>query len=144
MSHTTKIEGIAVKSETAINTAVEELKSQGINCALSENAKPRAYYRDQIAECDLVLGLQDGPYDVGFRYDQEKGEYSLEYDNWQNGISRILGNSVSGGGTANEVGKFLQEYSKAAIIEQATAMGHIVEGCDMNEHGEYELVLQTL
>jgi hypothetical protein len=140
MSHTTKLEGASIKSASAIRAAVDALRSKGIKASVLENAKPRAYFSNQIDKCDLVMKLEDGPYDVGFKLN-DQGEYEVLYDNYINRVSELIGSK--GEGTVAEVGQFMQEYVKEATIEQATNQGFMVESCEMNEHGEYELNINT-
>lgn len=108
MSHTVSLANTPIKSVSALRGAVQELKNQGINVTLEENAIPRMYYADQMQrhvkakqeldeqqgretkglrfhenpeECDFVLRVEDAYYDIGFIYNKH-GELEPFFDDY--------------------------------------------------------------
>lgn len=192
MSHSTVIKSVPIKSVSALRSAVELLKERGVDCELLENKVPRLYfsnqiedqfknsgmelgktlkYHDNIEECDYVLRLKDGMYDIGF-LENDKGELVPIYDDYasqssharslfvggNNTIKDLLGNAVpeeletettdstgmvNEGGTIETyaVGKFLQAYTEAVVVETAEEQGHIVEEVFTDELGEIHVVV---
>jgi hypothetical protein len=105
------------------------LKSQGIRCDLLEKAVPRAYYPNQegMGEADMVLKLEDAPYDVGLY--KENGKYEARTDLFAGHVARVLGAPASSDETSSEqaaLGKFFQAYATRAVEEQAIAQGYMV------------------
>jgi len=130
MSHTTTIKSVALVSKSAIQAAVRDLKAQGIKCELLENAVPRAYYTNQAGmsdKADMVLKLDDSPYDVGLY--KEGGKYEARTDLFAGQVANILGVPRSSDDTSVEqaaLGKFFQAYANRAVEEQAIAQGYMV------------------
>lgn len=145
MSHTTSIKGLAIKDVAALRAAAAKLKSQGINCSLAEDVKPRMYYSDQHGKCPYVLQLHDGQYDVGFEL-QADGSYSPVFDEWGSHVSRHLGAtcplpSTPEGKAQHQIGKFLTAYAVEAATNAAIAQGYYVESSDIDQQGNVNLVL---
>lgn len=90
MSHTTTLKTVSLNNVTALQEAVEFLKSQGVKCDLKQDIKPRMYYQDQYAKCDYVLQLHNSPYDVGFAK-QKDGTYLPVFDSWNGHIQKEIG-----------------------------------------------------
>lgn len=85
MSHTTTVSGLSIKFADSIRAAVTEMKTNGLNVELLENATPRMYYPHQMQEvgdCDFVLKVKDAKYDVGLKWNSEAEEYDLIFDEW--------------------------------------------------------------
>jgi hypothetical protein len=151
ISHTTTLKGMKIKDARAMRDAVANLKRQGINCDLLENAKPRMYYSNQEGVCDFVLRLHDGNYDVGFKL-QDNGEYHAVLDTWNGYVADQIGAdratcpipSTPEGRTQHAMGRFLQEYGLHTAINTATADGMIVEGYSKDAQGNYQLELAVL
>lgn len=147
MSHTTTLKGVQIKDIGALRAAVAEIISQGVKCELLENAKPRMYYGDQHTNCDFVLKLKDGAYDVGFDK-QADGSYSPVFDEWSNHISSKLGAScplptTKEGKAQHQIGKLLQSYQKHVAINAAVMAGYSVDGTTTDEHGNVHLVINA-
>lgn len=81
---------IQIRNTAALRESIEFLKTQGINCELLENAKPRMYYDNQHSKCDYVLSLKDSAYDIGFDK-QADGSYVPVFDSWNNYIQKEVG-----------------------------------------------------
>jgi hypothetical protein len=146
MSHTTKINSVPIKDISALNAAVDELKSLGINCELVEKQQPRMYYNNQGGVCDFVLKLHDTKYDVGFQKDETDGTYKIIYDDYMGYVKGKLGAACPLPNTQEErlqhsVGKLMQLYSKHATINAATLQGYLVESCYEDEHHNLQLVI---
>jgi hypothetical protein len=94
MSHTTVLKTIQIKNITALQEAVDYLKSQGVNCELVKDAKPRMYYPDQVGKCDYVIKLKDCVYDVGFEK-QKDGSYAPMFDSWGGHVQKFIGQPAS-------------------------------------------------
>lgn len=143
MSHTTKVSTVPIKDISALQSAVQELKDQGINCELVENQQPRMYYRDQSGKCDYVLKLHDTKYDVGFEK-QEDGSYAPIFDEWNNYVGSQIGNKYVAAENNDSVrqakiGKLMQAYTKNAAINQATAQGYMVSNSYTDNDGNIQL-----
>lgn len=147
MSHTTSLKGVVIKDVSALRSAVAELIQQGVNCALLENAKPRMYYQNQHGNCDFVLNLKDGAYDVGFDK-QADGSYVPVFDEWSNHVSSKIGAScpvptTKEGKAQHQIGKLLQSYQKHVAINAAVMQGYSVAGTETDEHGNVHLLIQA-
>jgi hypothetical protein len=90
MSHTTTLRTIKINNTTALKESVEYLQSQGIQCELLEDTKPRMYYQNQHGKCDFVLRLKDSEYDIGFDK-QTDGSYAPVFDSWAGHIAKQVG-----------------------------------------------------
>jgi hypothetical protein len=147
MSHTTTIKALAIKDEGAIRRAVDELKRNGTNVSLLQNAKPRMYYPRQEVMCDLVLKLHDGQYDVGFQK-QADGTFALIMDEWGGHVSGQVGASCPVPQNSEDralwaIGSFAQQYGRFAAINAATAQGYIIERDYFDEHGNVQLEVRV-
>lgn len=148
MSHTTTINSVVIRSATALRQAVAELQSQGVQCSLLEDAKPRMYYTHQEERCDFVLRLDNARYngknyDIGFKK-QDDGTYSAIFDEWGSAVSGQVGAAcpmpnTPEGRSQHAIGRLLQEYAKFAAIESAVAQGYIVESTTKDAEGNYQL-----
>lgn len=148
MSHTTTLKAVVIRDVTALRMAVDELKSNGINCDLIENAKPRMYFNNQHSTCDYVLRLNDSKYDVGFDR-QADGTYVPVFDEWQNIVAKQLGADVNvcpiptskEGKAQHQIGRFFQSYSKHAAVNAAVSQGYMVESSTVDDEGNVHLTL---
>jgi len=138
MSHTTTIKGVKIKDEAAIRSAVQELRSQGININLLENVKPRMYsaaQADALGVCEYVLHLPDCRYDVALKK-QEDGTFAPAFDEWQGHVAGQLGAAcpmpnTPEGKAQHQIGKFMQAYGKHAVVNKARNMGQTVQDVRM-------------
>ncbi|AHC30469.1 hypothetical protein CC53_gp052 [Rhizobium phage vB_RleS_L338C] len=147
MSHTTTLKGVQIKDIAALRAAVAELITQGVNCALLENAKPRMFYASQHTNCDYVLNLKDSQYDVGFDK-QKDGSYAPVFDEWSNHVSAKIGAScplptTAEGKAQHQIGKLLQSYQKHVAINAAVMSGYSVESADYDKEGNLQLVINA-
>lgn len=145
MSHTTKLNNVTIRDVSAMQSAVEALRAKGIQCSLVQNAKPRMYYSNQHSNSDYVLKLDNCPYDVGFDKQQD-GTYAPVFDEWAGNVGRQLGAAcpmpnTPEGRAQHQIGQFMQEYAKAATINQAIAQGYMVEGAETDQEGNVHLTL---
>lgn len=148
MSHTTSLKSIIIRDVSALHAAARELAEQGVPCKLLENAKPRMYYRDQHGNCEYVLNLSGGQYDVGFEK-QADGTYVPVFDEWGNHVSGQIGAScpmpdTPEGRAQHQIGKYMQLYAKHAAINLATEQGYIVEGSTYDNEGNIQLELSVV
>lgn len=130
MSHTTAINSIEITDVDALRSAVAELKTNGVNCELLENAIPRAYYNNQLEQADLVLKLKNSKYDVGFYKKQDSSGYITKCDFYQGEIQRELGTTDVREGedpVQARLGKLYQTYAIHATTRAATQAGHMVQ-----------------
>lgn len=144
MSHTTEIKSVPIKSISALQSAVEELKAEGVNCELVENQKPRMYYPNQHGVSPYVLKLPNCRYDIGFDL-KEDGTYAPVLDTWADEIQKQIGASCPMPNTPEAIaqkaiGQLMQKYSKHAVIEAATAQGYMVEDTFQDQEGNYQVV----
>ncbi len=145
MSHTTTLKSVIIRDVTALRQASDFLSQNGVNCELKENAAPRMYYGGQQDQCDFVLKLKDGRYDVGFAK-QEDGTLSPVFDQWNDYVANELGAScpmpdTPEGRAQHNIGKFFQQYSKFAAMNAAAVQGYTVETSDVDQEGNINLVL---
>lgn len=151
MSHITKCGNVQINSASAIRSAVESLRLKGKNVTLEENAKPRMYAGAHGQQCDLVLRLHDGQYDVGLRRLTD-GSYQPEFDVYAGHVGNIIGADVNKtpltdrseqGRAKHAIGQFLQEYGVARAKEEALSQGHMVEDTRVDDKGSVHLVIAT-
>lgn len=137
MSHTTLIKSIAIKSITALLRAIEELQANGVKCSVKRNVKPRMYYADQHKACDYVLHLENCQYDIGFEFDAETQAYIPVFDEYRNYVRDYIGNKDDT--KEGCIGKLLEAYSKAAVIETAEEQGYQVTSVSKAENGDWNV-----
>lgn len=129
MSHTSSIKSVQIKSVSALRAAVQALTQRGIRCTLEENATPRAYYNNQqgMGQAPFVLRLPDAQYDVGF-YAQPDGTYEARTDFFGGSVAQCIGGKATTPERRDQaqLGLLFQEYSAAAVIEQARMRGQSV------------------
>lgn len=165
MSHTSKLSGLKIASREYLEQAVAALIEQGINCRLTANLAPRMYYDSgntrghqfrensqrlfgkRLDSADLCLELLDGPYDVGFVYNEKEESYEPVFDSYNRNVSKYIGSrnkkDAQGGmdGKLGDIGKLLQEYSRIQITKTLANQGFMVESCTMNEEtGAFDVV----
>ncbi len=148
MSHTTTLRSVAIRDASAIRAAASALKAKGINCDLIENASPRMYGSHQTMQCEYVLKLNDGTYDVGFKL-QKDGTYSPVFDEYQRHVGGQIGANVDvcpmpktqDGKAQHQIGQFMQAYTEAATINAAVAQGYSVESTVTDAEGNVHLTL---
>ena len=148
MSHTTSIKGVNIKDVSAMRAAVQTLKNNGIRCDLLENARPRMYYADQHGNCDFVLKLHDGQYDVGFDK-QSDGSYNPVFDEWGQHVGKQIGAScpmpnTPEGKAQHQIGQFMQAYAVEAATNAAIAQGYFVESRSVDQQGQVHLTLSGM
>lgn len=144
MSHTTVIKSVPIRSKNIIEAAVRELQQEGVKCNLVANATPRMYYNNQHGICDLVIKLDDCPYDVGLQLNKETGLYEPVFDKWADHLKKKIGSKdVKDTSEASHIGRFLQLYSKHTIIQEAVMQGYSVESCIETANGELELLVNV-
>jgi hypothetical protein len=147
MSHTSTVDTVAIKSVSAIQKAVQALQKAGIRATLEAKSTPRLYYKDQLRRaghksevCDYVVALADCYYDIGLMR-KPNGNFEPLFDKhpgrtpYHTGGSGTLQEVV--GNEANAIGKFIQEYSKAATVEAAEAQGFSVSDIQLTSDGSW-------
>lgn len=127
MSHTSTIDGIVITDIEALKAAIKELKSNGINCELLENAVPRAYYQNQsgMEKAPYVVGLKDARYDVGL-YPSGTGKgFEARTDLFAGSVHEVLGETgdYSPKGSLAKLNKL---YAVHAATRQAIKKGYTV------------------
>ena len=131
MSHTSAISSVIITDLNALRAAISELKGQGVNCDLLENAKPRAYYADQqgMGQAPYVVRLNDGPYDVGLYRNQADTGYEAKFDTYGGHVARYLGAETTGEESRAQgaMGKLLNLYAVQAATREATRKGYRVQ-----------------
>ncbi len=147
MSHTTELKSVVIRDVAALRQAVEALANErGIRCHLVENSKPRMYSASQGPQCEYVLKLEDGPYDVGFKQ-QEDGTFIPVFDEWNKHVAGQVGADVNvcpipttaEGRAQHQIGQVMQEYAKAAAINAAVAQGYVVNGTTTDDGGNVHI-----
>ena len=143
MSHTTKIESVVVTDVAALHAAIQELKREGVNCDLLENAKPRAYFQDQqgMGQAPYVIKLHNSKYDVGLYQTDNGAGFEPRCDFWAGEVERQLGGKARAGENADQarLGKFFQHYAVCAAERKAIAQGYATRRNKL-EDGTIQLV----
>lgn len=140
MSHTTKLNGVEIRDITALEAAINQLASTGVNIALKQNAKPRMHTPEQanrLGVCPYVISLPGCSYDIGLKKDGDV--YKPHFDTWQNKVGSQIGAACkipSGMEGEGQIGKLLQEYAVQATLNAARQQGHTVLGIKTNAQGE--------
>ena len=148
MSHTTRIQTVPIKDIIALRMAAQRMKANGINCELAEHARPRMYFREQEVECDYVLRLPDGKYDVGFER-QKDGSYAPIFDEYADEVGRLLAvQACPFKGSSEEramhaIGALSREYARCAAVNAASASGYFLEEETVDTEGAYQLVFAS-
>lgn len=96
MSHTTEVKSVPIKDINALRAAVTELRAQGVNVELEQNAVPRMYYKDQLQRhmgrkdeiCDYVVRVKDAYYDIAI-IKNDDGTYSPVFDDYNYASSSV-------------------------------------------------------
>lgn len=154
MSHTTTLRSIKITDMSAVEAAVSELKSLGINCELVRNQQPGMYYENQQGNCDYVLRLPTArgrgargqtQYDIGFTKAAD-GSYDMVFDDFNNALRNVLGAAcpmptTPEGVAQHAIGKFTQLYAKHATINAAISQGYQIEGTSYDEQGNLQLMI---
>jgi hypothetical protein len=148
MSHTTICRNIVIRDVSALKQAAAALKGKGINCKLLENEKPRMYSTGQAPVCDYVLNLSDGKYDVGFQK-QKDGTYAPVLDTYQSHVSKQIGATcpmpyTAEGRAQHAIGQFMEEYSKAAVLNAAIQKGFFEESREVDQYGNTHITLSGM
>lgn len=151
ISHTTTLKTVAIRDVAAMHMAVAKLKAAGVNCEFVRNQKPRMYYKEQVEECEYVLQLNDGKFDVGFKL-QEDGTYAPVFDEWGSHVGNQVGADVNvcpmpqsaEGRAQHQIGQFMQAYTEAATINAAVAQGYSVDSTVTDAEGNVHLILSGM
>lgn len=149
MSHTTTLSNITITNATAIRRAVEDLRQEGIEIELIENAIPRMYYQHQareVGKCDFVLKLPKSQYDVGLKWNSKSKEYDVFLDTWAQQVSGQIGATcpMPSSDTAkgeHAIGRFTQRYGLHAAKIAAFEQGYDVIGETIDDDGNIQLQL---
>lgn len=126
MSHTTAIKAVKLQSVTALQAAVDELRTKGVGIAMVPDATPRAYFSGQagMGKADFVLKLDQSKYDIGL-YKQEDGSFEARTDFYGGDIERILGGKAVKPENTEQarMGRLFQTYAIHAAMEAARKKG---------------------
>ena len=131
MSHTATIDAVVISDEHALRAAITELKNNGVNCDLLENAMARAYYPNQSGmdtEARFVVKLHDSRYDVGLYAKEDNSGYEARTDLWGGDVQKVLGAKAQEGESDAQaaLGKLFQTYAIHAATRKATQQGYRV------------------
>ncbi len=150
ISHTTTLSSIAIRDIAALRQAVAKLRDKGVNCELVENQRPRMYFTEQGEECEYVVKLPDGRYDVGLKL-QADGSYAPVFDEYSGHVGGQIGadanvcpmpdRSDEEGRAQHAIGRLLQFYAEAAAINAAVAQGYSVDGTTTDEAGNIHVLV---
>lgn len=145
MSHTTAIKSVVISDVTALQQAITELQSEGVNCELLENAMPRAYYANQkgMESAPLVVKLSDASYDIGL-YDNGEGGYEARTDFYGGTVEKVIGAKAAGPEDREQarMGKLFQRYAVCAAENHAALNGYSSTR-DTKADGSIQLVLNA-
>jgi hypothetical protein len=142
VSHNVLIKNVKITSLDALRRAINELKSEGVNVAFSEQKTFRTY-AGQPNKCDYAILLGDQRHDVGL-VKQPDGSYLPYYDPY--GMKHD-GSDVSckiDPGQRDErvaIGKLLQRYSTCVAEDELALAGHAVVR-EKGENGEIVLTAE--
>jgi hypothetical protein len=131
MSHTTTIGGIVISDMDALNAAIAELNTHGINCELLKGAQARAYYGNQkgMENPEYTIHLKDCRYDVGLYRTQNGDGLEARADFWEGHIERQLGVTPGPNDdhTQAKIGKLYNTYAVQAASRKAIQQGMRVQ-----------------
>lgn len=151
MSHTTTIGTILFADVDALRAAIHELKQEGVNCDLLETVRgvkleARAYYGGQagMENPDMVIKMNDGPYDVGLYQTEDNKGMEARADFWGGHIERQLGAKAQKGEDINQarMGKLYQKYAIHAATRKAVQQGYTVNRVNQSD-GTVQLRIAT-
>ena len=146
MSHTTTLSNVAIRDISALRKAVTELQQSGVNCELVEGGVPRMYFSKQGDECEYVLKLNDGKYDVGFKYESDQDAYVPVLDTYSGHVGKQIGAmcpmpTSQEGKAQHAMGKLMQGYAKNAAINAAVQQGYSVDQVTVDDDGNCHVVI---
>lgn len=152
MSHTTKLKSIVIRDAAALVQAIADMRAEGINCSMEQNAKPRMYYDNQHEACAYVMRLPNAQYagktfDVGFEK-QDDNTYVPVFDEWGQAVAGQVGAGAScpmpttaEGRAQHQLGRFFQHYAKNAAMNAAAQQGYAVESVAQDADGNYQVTI---
>jgi len=148
MSHVTRVGGVKIKDVAAMKSAVQELVKKGVRCELVENQVPRMHGEAEhrrVGKCEYVLKLHSGSYDVGFKK-QTDGTYEAVIDTYGSHVGKQIGAACPMPNTAegraqHQMGQFMQQYTRHAVINAERAKGRMVEDCIIDAQGKMHLTI---
>lgn len=135
MSHTTTIAKILLTDMQAFKAACAELKRKGVDLDIVENAKPRAYYDNQMGKAPYVVRLNNSRYDVGVYPTKDGKAHECRADFFGGDIQGQLGGTAK---TPDEreqapLGKLYQMYAVHAATRQAVRKGYTVNRVEQDD-----------
>lgn len=142
MSHTSTVSNVRIVDVNALQAAVQELRNEGHDIQLVQNATPRAYYSNQLSEAPWVIRLNKQRYDVGL-YPAEDGRgYEAKCDLWAGEVASVFGAPTSGEEThvQGAIGKLYNRYATHAAMQEAARAGHTCQRVQ-REDGSTQLVV---
>lgn len=138
MSHTSSISTIKIVDLAAFDQAINDLRAEGLNITVVENAVPKAYYQNQSGmdtPAKKVLKIEGAAYDVAL-YETGHGQHELRTDFWGGSVARALGADQSYVATIDrttdegreeaqmaQLGKLYQRYSRNAVMNTVVMSG---------------------
>lgn len=148
MSHTSTIDTVVITDEHALRAAVHELKQNGIDCDLLENAIPRSYYGSKqeglSAPATFVVRLNKSRYDVGLYPRQGMAGYEARADLFAGDVAKQLGVTPHAGENIEQaaLGKLYNMYAVHQATRSAIAKGYRVQRTN-NQDGSVQLQLRA-
>lgn len=146
MSHTTRVSGVQLTNLDAIRNAVAQMVADGAKISLVENAVPRAYFTNQegmTTPAALVIRVDgDRSYDVGLYL--EGNTYEPRFDVYGGSIEAQIGAAKgtyeNSADPRRTIGKFLQEYQIAVVMQAAINNGNMLTR-QVGSKGDVNLVV---
>jgi len=144
LSHTTTVRSVKITDINALQLAITQLKAEGVNIDLLQNAVPRMYYNNQHGKCAYVVKLHNSPYDVGLEL-QADGSYIPVFDEFSGHVAKQIGAKRAikrGEETAQHaLGNLLQKYAVNVAVNTASMQGYIVESTEVDTDGNVHITL---
>lgn len=158
MSHNVAIKGVAIKSLSALKTAISVLRvEQGIPVTFHEGTTHFRTYYGQDDRCDHMIDVAGANHQIGVKKNAD-GEYQLVFDPYSSGgkgIGSFLGvppdpkvkvdvADFQQHNAAHAVGKLTQMYTVCVTEETLREDGMSVERMFNEQTGNYDLVAEYI
>ena len=158
MSHISRVTGLSITDGKSIVAATAALAAKGIHVELKENAIPRMWNESQnrtVGECEYVIHMPKIRFDMGFKWNNEAGEYDIIFDEFNSYVRQQIGIPVSELKASipnpsddeyrlSHFAQFTREYMTALTIDRMSGKAVMVGENPTQVKGEREMVLVGL
>lgn len=144
MSHTTRVSEVRVHDIDALQAAVTELQSQGVNVTLERDAPCRIWGQAPIKP--FVVHNHAGRFDVGFEEAKDGNGYTPIFDYHGGELYNVMGQGKQQAKTPEErvlsnIARLMQAYAIKALSNAAYQAAGTVNTVKQ-EDGSYIMLVQ--